>query len=250
VTGVEGAAALSYLIDQDQFRSQVKLSKQVKQQNKIDEHLENARQSKWSGVALEGLVFFVLNMVALVLMIMVIAESFNAQARMEPEDALAVEQMMAQLGPLRTLETLKNEAFPTLMFIGFVLAVGTTISIGIYGVILHFVAVAFRGHGTMAHLFDRLLGHYNRNLPLVYVIIGAGYYLTFAFGVPITALIIVYGFFRFLGVNRRSMRVVSEAYSFSFIMSIFASFFASFLISFLLFAINFAISSLLFSFLG
>jgi hypothetical protein len=249
VTGLEGREAVKLLLDDGGYKSKVKESKQATRQYIVDKHMEKARESKWSGVALEVLVFFVLNAVALVVLVLVMAEAGKMQANMSAVEAEAVDQMIASVPAIRVVEGLRDFTLPTLIAIGVVVALGATISMTIYGVILHVVSLLFSGKGTLPFLYDKLLGHYNKRMPIVYAIIAAGYFVTFGFGVPLAAIVLVYGGFRFIGVNRASMGVLREVYNFSAIMGILASIFASLAMSFVLFFINFIVSALLLGFI-
>lgn len=249
VTDRDGKAAIAMLLDEGEFASKVKESKQASKQAVIDKHMATARESKWSGVAIEAVIFFLLNAIALVILTLVIAEAGRAQAALSPEQAESVRESLGSMQSIVTnFESLTTLSFPSLVVIGVVVAVGALISMGIFGILLHLIAMLFNGKGTLPFLYDKLFGHYNLRLPQVYGIIAVGYYVTFGLGVWFAALVLLVGLFRFFNVNRRAVGVLRQVYNLNSVLGLVASIFASLAISFVLFFINFIVSAILLGF--
>lgn len=250
VTDRDGKSAIAMLLDEGEYTSKVKESKQALKQSKIDKHMATARESKWSGVAIEAVIFFLLNAIALVVLTLVIAEAGKAQVAMTPEE---YETARESLGSLQNIvvsfEALTTLSLPSLIGVGVIIAVGALISMVIFGLLLHLIAKLFNGKGTMPFLYDKLFGHYNLRLPQVYGIIAVGYYVTFGFGVIYAALVLAIGLFRFVNVNRRAVGVLRQVYNLNSVLGLFASIVASLAISFVLFFINFIVSAILLGFI-
>lgn len=235
VTGAEGDEAIRLIVDGGKRKEFVDAEVSKAKRQRKDTHLEKTRESTWSGISFELVIFFIINVVFTVFITLLMIE--------------AIKNLVNLMGDMRQFDAatranieliLSVDLFPLLL--GAVIgAVSTVVSVLIQTVFVHMVARFLGGTGTYKHLLMTMLMVYNKWMPRLYMVVGIAAFVVIIsmsalFG-AVFGLVVFVVLFKFLSAL---FGRVGEAYNFSSMMGCMSIFGATLLIFLINLGLTFA----------
>lgn len=213
VTDAEGDEAIRLIVDGGKRKEFVDAEVSKAKRQRKDTHLEKARESTWSGIGFELVIFFIINVVFTIFSTLLMIEG--------------VKNLVSTMGGMSEIDRatranlellLSVDIFP-LVLAAVISAVGVVVSTLIQTVFVHIVARFLRGTGTYKHLLLTMLMVYNKWIPRLYFVIGIAAFVVIIsmsalFG-AVAGLAILVVLFKF---SSALYGRVGEAYNFSSMM--------------------------------
>jgi hypothetical protein len=207
VTEAPRDEAIQMIIDQGERKSFIKTQEKAVRDERKNKHLSEARRSNWTAVAVDLLIYLLINILGPLALFFAVAESLGS---LDP----ALQAELAREGV--------TAGFSFVVYLPLIVgsAVGALVSLLVQAAVIHIVArYLLGGVGTFANLLTRLLGLYNRMLIVIYGISFVAVIVTFILQFSPLALCFMLplvGASLYLGI--KTLAVVGEAYDFGVLM--------------------------------
>ncbi len=211
-TNRSGEDSIRFLLDKGEVSSFARESARDQVRQRKSKHLESARGTSWGGVGLEALVYILLNTVGIAIILLVLLQVMQNII----EDPALARQMEIPSNIVNQLRGLASLGVVLIVVYSLVAALFGTLSLFIYGGVVHLAAVyIFRGKGLYRNFMDRLLGFFNKRLLVYYGLGLLATVLTFAAGAPILgACVGIIVSFYAAWMTWQQLKVTSDAYDF------------------------------------
>lgn len=212
ITNRDPQDTLAFLLDEGQLTSFARESAREVVQKRKSKHIESAAESSsWMGAGMEALLYFLINAGGAIIIALVVVQSMQSAFN----DPRVLNELGMPLSMREAFSTFASAGAAFVFIYGLLFGAAQTISMFIYGFIVHLAAVfLFQGKGLYRHFMDKIFGFYNKRLLVYYGLGLVATILTFAGALPIVAcLSIVIAFFS-LWMLFQQMQVTAKAYDF------------------------------------
>jgi hypothetical protein len=207
VTEAPRDEAIQMIIDQGERKTFIKSQEKAVRDERKNKHLSEARRSNWTAVAVDLLIYMLINILGPLALFFAVAESLGS---LDPQLIAELERQGVTAG------------FSFIVYLPLVVgsAASALASFLIQAAVIHGVArYLLGGVGTFPNLLTRLLGLYNRMLAIIYAISFVAVLATFILQFSPLALCFtlpLVGASLYLGI--KTLAVVGEAYDFGVLM--------------------------------
>jgi hypothetical protein len=212
ITNLSVEDAVAFLLDEGQITSFARQNAREQVQKRKSEHIESASEtSSWMGVGLEALLYFLINAGGAIIIALVFVQAMQNALN----DPRVLNELEMPTSLRQSLATFASAGVAFVILYGILFGAVQTITMFIYGGIVHLAAVfLFQGKGLYRHFMDKILGFYNKRLLVYYGLGLVATILFFAGTFPIVAcLSLIIGFFS-LWMLFQQMQVTAKAYDF------------------------------------
>lgn len=215
ITGLDGADSLNVIRDKRELSNVERAVKQDKKKQQVESHLGEVEKIDWTGAGFDLTIYGIIMGVGLILALLILQQmaqglmtglNDGTLVNVDPEFAL-------MYGAFAEI------SFVPVLILGLAVGISSVVGLVIQSGVVHVVArYIFGGKGSLPFLLHRMASLYNIRMPILYLIIFVGIFLTFNMGSPIVASLTfgAAGLYNLM-ISFQIVGRVGEAYHFGFL---------------------------------
>lgn len=215
ITGLDGADSLNVIRDKNELNNVQRAVKQDKKKQQVESHRGEVEKIDWMGAGFDLSIYGIIMAVGFILSLLILQQmaqslmaglSDGTLVDVDPEFALVY-------GPFAEI------SFVPVLILGLAVGISSVVGLVIQSGVVHVVArYVFGGVGSLPFLLHRMASLYNVRMPILYLIVFLGIFLTFNMGSPVVASITfgAAGLYNLI-ISLQIVGRVGEAYHFGFL---------------------------------